>query len=119
MKVENLRWKLALMMLATVLILQGASLEVASTGSPTGSSPNKAERITVSGKVTDKKGEECIGATVMVKGTTWGTACDVYGNFTIEAPSDGVLEISYVGFATKKVKILGRTNLGQIKLIEK
>lgn len=83
------------------------------TVSTTSSSNGK---IKVTGKVTDWKGEEMIGATVMQKGTTNGTACDIDGNFTLEVPPDSELQISYVGYKTKTVKVKGKTNLGKIKI---
>ncbi len=40
------------------------------------------------------------GATVVVKGTSEGTVTDGNGNFTIQASSDDVLVISFVGYTT-------------------
>ncbi|MDE6291314.1 MAG: carboxypeptidase-like regulatory domain-containing protein, partial [Muribaculaceae bacterium] len=46
-----------------------------------------AQDVKVSGKVISSlDGEPLIGATVMVKGTATGTATDVDGAFTINAP---------------------------------
>ena len=56
---------------------------------------------TVSGKVVDATGEPVIGASVMVKGTSTGAVTDIDGNFSIpNAPKNGNLEISYIGFKT-------------------
>jgi len=38
---------------------------------------------TITGKVTDKKGEDIIGASVLIKGTSLGTITDINGNFTL------------------------------------
>lgn len=54
----------------------------------------------ITGKVLDAKGEPIIGANVVVKGTTVGTITDFDGNFTIEAPEDAILQITYIGFLT-------------------
>jgi TonB-dependent starch-binding outer membrane protein SusC len=58
----------------------------------------------ISGKVTDVKGEPLIGATVLVKGTTSGTVTDYDGTFTLnEVPSNSILVISYTGYDAKEI----------------
>ena len=63
--------------------------------------------ISVRGTVTDNTTEPLIGATVIVKGQpSLGTVTDIDGNFRLEVPSENsVLVISYVGMATKEVKV--------------
>lgn len=73
--------------------------------------PALAQKITVSGTVSDPTGEPLIGASVVVQGETMGVATDFDGNYTISAPSDGVLTFSYVGYNTQEVAINGRTNI--------
>lgn len=53
---------------------------------------------TISGKVTDDKGNPVPFATVKVKGARQGVSADVNGLFTIQAETGAVLEISGVGF---------------------
>jgi len=65
----------------------------------------------ISGKITDESGEALIGVTVTVRGTDAGTATDVDGNFSINAASDAVLEISYIGYKTQSIPVNGQTNL--------
>lgn len=60
---------------------------------------------TISGLVTDEKGEPVIGATVKVQGTSNGTITDIDGHFSLNAASDAVLEISYVGYQTQQLKV--------------
>lgn len=60
--------------------------------------------IKIKGKVLDESGLAIIGANVMLKGTTVGTITDMDGNFILDIPSDGVLEISYIGYITKEIK---------------
>ena len=67
-----------------------------------------AQQMSVSGTVTDTSGEPLIGASVVIKGQQAGATTDIDGNFSIEAPSNAVLQISYVGFKTKDVNIDGR-----------
>lgn len=59
---------------------------------------------TVKGKVVDSNGEPIIGASIKVDGTTNGTVTDIDGNFTLtNVNGNGTIEISYIGFNTKKV----------------
>lgn len=61
-----------------------------------------AQDITVKGVVKDSKfGDPIIGASVLVKGTTNGTISDMDGNFTLAAPKDGTLTISYIGYKSQ------------------
>ena len=73
--------------------------------------PAFAQTITVKGTVVDKEGEPLIGASVVVQGETLGTATDFDGNFSISAPSNGTLLVSYVGYETQEIAIDGRTEI--------
>src|SRR5574344_1208418 len=65
-----------------------------------------AQNINVSGTVTDAtSGEEIIGATVKVKGATSGTITDASGNYKLSCKQGSVIVISYVGYASKQVKV--------------
>ena len=66
---------------------------------------------TVTGKIVDTKGEPIIGANVVVKGTTNGTITDFDGNFSIEAPSNAVLQVSYIGYVPQDVSVGNRSTL--------
>lgn len=72
-----------------------------------------AQNITVSGTITDDTGFEVIGATVIVVGdASHGTVTDIDGNYTLSnVPSDGSLQISYVGMKTQVVPVNGRTTI--------
>ncbi|MDD4776802.1 MAG: SusC/RagA family TonB-linked outer membrane protein [Fermentimonas sp.] len=59
----------------------------------------------VRGTVVDETGEPVIGATIQVRGTTQGTVTDIDGNFSLSAPTSGVLIISYVGYVTQEVPV--------------
>ena len=64
---------------------------------------------TVTGVVTSESDKlPVIGATVMVQGSTNGTATDFDGKYTINAGDNDVLVISYVGMTTANVKVNGR-----------
>ena len=70
-----------------------------------------AEQV-VSGKVTDEKGAGLPGVTVVVKGTTQGTATDDAGNFrlTVADPA-AVLVFSFVGYARQEVTVGSQTSV--------
>jgi TonB-linked SusC/RagA family outer membrane protein len=65
----------------------------------------------VKGKVVDAKGEPLIGVNIRLQGTNQGTTTDVNGNFSIDAPVNGVLEISYIGYEKKVVTVTGSQTL--------
>lgn len=71
----------------------------------------------ISGKVVDVNGETIIGANIMVKGTTNGTITDIDGFFSIEAPANSILIVSYIGYMSKEVAVQGQSKL-TIELIE-
>ena len=69
-------------------------------------------QTSVKGVVLEPSGEPAIGATIMEKGTSVGTATDFDGNFSIKVASpNAVLVVSYVGMETQEVKLAGRTDL--------
>jgi TonB-linked SusC/RagA family outer membrane protein len=73
---------------------------------------------TITGKVTDAKGEAIIGANVLGKGTTNGAATDVDGNYSLSVTSGvATLVVSYVGYETKEVA-LGTSDRVDISLAE-
>lgn len=71
-----------------------------------------AQSKSVSGTVVDKTGEPVIGASVVVKGTTNGTITDFDGNFSLQGvPSDGTIQISFVGYKTQDISVAGKSNI--------
>jgi TonB-dependent starch-binding outer membrane protein SusC len=68
-----------------------------------------AQDIPISGKVTSAEDKQPIpGVTVVIRGTTTGTVTGIKGEFSINAPSDGVLVFSYIGMQKQEVEIDGR-----------
>ncbi|GAA4432887.1 TonB-dependent receptor [Pontibacter saemangeumensis] len=66
----------------------------------------------VTGKVTGDDGQGVPGATVVVKGTTVGTATDANGNFTLSVPSgSNTLVVSFIGYETQEVAIGNRSTV--------
>ena len=74
------------------------------------------QTIKVKGQVVDQDGEPLIGATVKVKGAKTGSVTDFDGNFTIDAASNAVLVVSYVGFKDREIAVRGRAVIDQIKM---
>ncbi len=72
---------------------------------------------TITGKVTDEKGEGIIGANVIVKGTGTGTITDVNGMFSLQVPNNAILVISYLGYDTKEI-LVGDKNSYNVQLSE-
>jgi TonB-linked SusC/RagA family outer membrane protein len=70
-----------------------------------------AQNITVVGVVNDISGQPIPGASVLLKNTTKGTVTDFDGNFKLDAPSDGIIVVSYIGFVTAEIPINGQNNL--------
>lgn len=58
----------------------------------------------VSGTVTDDNGEPVVGAAVRVDGTKTGTITDIDGHFSLSAPANSRLTVSYLGMQSKTVK---------------
>lgn len=67
-----------------------------------------AQERKISGVVKDNFGDPIIGANVMVRGTSIGSATDLDGNYTLTIPADAqTLEISYLGMKDIAVPISG------------
>lgn len=73
--------------------------------------PALAQKITVSGTVTDPAGEPLPGASLLVQGTSNGVQTDYDGNFQIEADANATLVVSYVGYETQNVAVNGQTTI--------
>jgi TonB-linked SusC/RagA family outer membrane protein len=65
----------------------------------------------ITGKITDEKGQPLPGVTVQVKGRQTAAVTDVNGNYNIEAPTNAILVITYVGYATQEIATNGRVEL--------
>lgn len=68
-------------------------------------------RVIVKGIVYDEMKTPVIGANVAVKGSNEVTVSNTDGEFSINAPDDGILEVSYVGYHKEEVAIEGRTSI--------
>ena len=64
-----------------------------------------AQNITVSGKVSDEKGEQLPGVTITVVGSTKGVISDIDGNFSIDVSAKDKLLFSFVGFESQTIDV--------------
>ncbi|GAB3638450.1 VWA domain-containing protein [Hymenobacter arcticus] len=69
--------------------------------------PASAATRTLTGRLTDAKGQGLPGVTVMLKGTALGTSTDVNGRYVLAGvPTQGArLVFSYVGYLTQEVAV--------------
>lgn len=67
--------------------------------------------LEIKGVVLDENGQPLPGASVVESGTANGTATDFDGNFTLEVDPESILEISYIGYATKFITVGDQTLL--------
>jgi TonB-linked SusC/RagA family outer membrane protein len=71
-----------------------------------------AQSNEVKGKVMAETGEALPGVTLLVKGTTTGTATDGSGNYSLNVPDgNGTLVVSFIGYTTQEVAINNRTTI--------
>src|SRR3989440_10153905 len=70
-----------------------------------------AAQIEVSGKVTTPEGHPISGVTVRVRGGSTNTTSDAQGNYSILAPSDGMLTFTLIAFRGTGLGITRRTRM--------
>ena len=58
----------------------------------------------VNGNVTDESGVPLPGANVIIEGTSTGVSSDFDGNFQIRAEQGQVLQLSYIGYLSQKIR---------------
>jgi len=79
-------------------------------------SVQQGQTIKVSGQVVDQDGEALIGATIKIKGAQTGVITDFDGNFSIDAPANATLVVSYVGYKDREIAVRGRAVLEPIQM---
>ena len=67
-------------------------------------------------QVVDQEGEPLIGATIKLKNAQTGVITDFDGNFTIDAPANGTLVVSYVGYKDREIAVRGRAIIEKIQM---
>ncbi|RRA99108.1 TonB family protein [Larkinella rosea] len=69
------------------------------------------QEITVSGQILSADGKPLPGATIELKGIERGTTTNAEGRYTISAPANADLLISFVGHRSQKISIGGQTSI--------
>jgi len=70
---------------------------------------------TVSGVVSDTKGELLPGVTIMVKGTQIGNITDINGAYNVNMPEGNTtLVFSFIGMKTKEVEVSNQTHINVV-----
>ena len=69
------------------------------------------KQMKVSGTIVDENNEPLIGVTLIVKGASAGTVTNLDGNYTIQAPENGTLVVSYIGYENLEIKVNKRSKI--------
>mgnify|MGYP001213539475 FL=1 len=75
------------------------------------SAQDRNQQITVSGTVTDARGEPLVGAMVLVKGTQIGSAVDPQGRYSIRTDASATLVASLMGYKAAEEPVRGRSSI--------
>ncbi|MDZ4747846.1 MAG: SusC/RagA family TonB-linked outer membrane protein [Saprospiraceae bacterium] len=79
--------------------------------SPFFAESQQAEKIALSGLVTDISGAPLPGVNISVNDMTIGTITDFEGTYRLEVPSDATLTYSFTGYESVMVPVGGRTTI--------
>ncbi|MBT1689123.1 SusC/RagA family TonB-linked outer membrane protein [Dawidia soli] len=74
------------------------------TAEPVNIAPARVQQQ-VTGKIVDESGGALPGASVLIKGSSQGTAADADGNFTLRVNPADVLVFSFVGFESQEITV--------------
>lgn len=92
--------------LASIQTLQGSS------DAATNARMARLANISIQGRVTSSDGAGLPGVSVMLKGTSTGTATGMDGRYQLTVPDGGgILVFSYMGFANQEAAISDRTTI--------
>lgn len=81
------------------------------TGFQDGVSAQETGSHNVTGKVVNTNGDPLTGATVSIKNGNTRTLTDSDGNFSINAPANATLNVSFVGYASREIPVQGKSEL--------
>jgi TonB-linked SusC/RagA family outer membrane protein len=98
-----------------VVVSESAATTAAPAAATSGAA---AADVAVSGRVTGADGAALPGVTVLVKGTTIGTATNAEGVFALNVPEGSTLVFTAVGFVRQEVAVTGVTTGLNITLQE-
>ncbi|MDR0575015.1 MAG: TonB-dependent receptor [Tannerella sp.] len=81
-------------------------------------SASSGSTVTVTGTVTDEKGEPVIGANILGEGANRGVITDANGNFNLNVPQGTTLVISYIGYRSREIVVKAQQEYLSIILTE-
>lgn len=74
---------------------------------------------TVTGKVIDSEnGQELIGVSILIQGTSSGTVTDIDGNYTIDVMPENTLMFSYTGYKAQQIAVGNKTTIDISLLVD-
>ena len=65
----------------------------------------------IKGVVKDTNGESIIGANITVKGQSIGTITDIDGRFILEASTNALLQVTYIGYVSQELQVNNRKEI--------
>lgn len=65
----------------------------------------------IKGVVKDTNGEPIIGANIAVKGQSIGTITDIDGRFILEASTNALLQVTYIGYVSQELQVNNRKEI--------
>lgn len=65
----------------------------------------------IKGVVKDTNGEPIIGANITVKGQSIGTITDIDGRFILEASTNALLQVTYIGYVSQELQVNNRKEI--------
>jgi TonB-linked SusC/RagA family outer membrane protein len=72
-------------------------------------------QVKITGTITDAAdGSPLPGASILIQGTTTGVVADANGVYTITAPADATLIVSYMGYLAETIAVDGRAKIDVI-----
>lgn len=70
-----------------------------------------AQEKPITGSVKSRSGEALVGVTIQVKGTSIGTTTGADGRFSIQASSNAMLHVTYIGYQEQEIPVNGREQI--------
>jgi TonB-linked SusC/RagA family outer membrane protein len=71
-------------------------------------------QVIIKGTVRSTTNEPLPGVNVFVKGTTKGVVTNENGQFSIDAPKDGTLAFSFIGYEKNEIQLTGKTTFNVV-----